>query len=421
MTTINFTLPLTAGGGANFPLLNYTSITMTNAPYTALQTDLASILQIVSGTLSSGQNLLYPVGVPGLAFLVANTTAQTITVAPVSGGGSTVPILAGTSSWVWTDGTNWNRGQELGSGTLTPPAGTGIAHVASGAFVTPAAPINLASNGVGGDVSGQLTYANGGTGLSTVGTTNQVIGTIDGATISWVSLTANMVGPAFTASLTQTGGNTITLITGATYTPAGLTATPAANSGGALTAATLADNQGHGPTSVLGDANPLSPPVATYTENTAGTHVIITLSETSGGVTSSPTVGAIWYDRNYQGLSSGGTATGVSIQASPATTATLAGGTAGGLVMTGTGGLATPVGQTYTINPTNQYWWFMCPHTSTAHTFQDANNAFFPFGMTRTLASLTVTNENGLSQTSYWDIYVSNFALTGLYKPYVAS
>lgn len=45
------------------------------------------------------------------------------------------------------------------------PAGTGFVHITAGTMDGTARAVNLASNGVGGDVTGVLAYGNGGTGL----------------------------------------------------------------------------------------------------------------------------------------------------------------------------------------------------------------------------------------------------------------
>ena len=53
------------------------------------------------------------------------------------------------------------------SGSLGSPTGTGFVHVTASAIDAAARAVNLANNGVNGDVTGVAAISNGGTGLST--------------------------------------------------------------------------------------------------------------------------------------------------------------------------------------------------------------------------------------------------------------
>jgi hypothetical protein len=109
--TIPYSLPITAGNGAAFPLLNVTTPTFpSDADYTATQADLASLHQeVASGvSLTTERNLFYPL-INGLMFLVVNNTTggQAIRVTKTGGGGEGAVIPNGGSAWVRCDGSHW--------------------------------------------------------------------------------------------------------------------------------------------------------------------------------------------------------------------------------------------------------------------------------------------------------------------------
>jgi hypothetical protein len=128
MTTINFTLPLTAGGGASFPLLNATVVMFpSDADYdvaTLAPQQLAAINHSVQGTISVTRNIYYP-RVGGLLFFVVNATtgSQMVRITDsvtMAGGG--VTISPGDSAWVYFNGSEYESLTVGGGGS--PDAST---------------------------------------------------------------------------------------------------------------------------------------------------------------------------------------------------------------------------------------------------------------------------------------------------------
>jgi hypothetical protein len=83
--------------------------------------------------------------------------------------------------------------------------GTGFVHITGGTVDGAARAVNLASNGAGGDVTGVLAVANGGTGLSTGGTNNQVAQWLGGI-FTWAAL--NLATASLTNALPVANGGT---------------------------------------------------------------------------------------------------------------------------------------------------------------------------------------------------------------------
>ena len=85
------------------------------------------------------------------------------------------------------------------------PAGTGFVHITAGTMDGTARAVNLASNGVGGDVTGVLAYGNGGTGLSTLGSGHQVLQTNGaGTAIVWGSVATSAIAPGTASQILVT-------------------------------------------------------------------------------------------------------------------------------------------------------------------------------------------------------------------------
>jgi hypothetical protein len=111
-----------------------------------------------------------------------------------------------------------------GGGGIGSVAGTGVVHAIGGVIQSPASPVNLASNGVNGDVTNVLAIANGGTGLSTIGSNGTVL-TSNGTAASWqtpvttgiTQLTGNVTAGPGTGSVAAT----VVAINGATVPIAG--------------------------------------------------------------------------------------------------------------------------------------------------------------------------------------------------------
>lgn len=123
-TSWDLSLPITAGGGAGFPILNKTGPSFpSDADHTATQAELKAIThRVVSGVnLTAKRKLIYPL-VDGLIFLVINGTsgspAQTFTVIGSTGTG--VDIAPAAAAWVYCDGTNWSPGSSSSGGGATP-------------------------------------------------------------------------------------------------------------------------------------------------------------------------------------------------------------------------------------------------------------------------------------------------------------
>jgi hypothetical protein len=403
--TIPYSLPITAGNGASFPLLNITQPTFpSDANYTATQSDLASILHIVGSgvSLTAQRNIVYPL-IKGLAFLVGNETTggQSIQVIGATGTGIVIPTAS--ASWVWCDGTNWNRGNQVAAPGGTTPTGTGFAHVTGGVLDSAAIAVNLGTS----EVTGTLPSTNGGTGLTAVGTTDQFIGTPDGTTIAFITITQDMIAPGFSVALS--GGGTATFVTGATWTPSGFTAAPAPNAGG-ISSPTITDNQGHSGVSIVG-GNPISAPVGTYTLTAPGT-VTIFVTETKAGVTkNSNTLTSTWADRTFQGV--GGA--GATAATASSTNAALTGGSSGGTTLTGTAATPNAHGQTFTVSPASQKIYDMVLHTGSPYTYSYPPG--LPLGMgpggNGVPTTITFVNENGVSES--WDLYESTNLLSGTY------
>jgi len=212
---------------------------------------------------------------------------------------------------------------------------------------------------------------------------------------SWVTPTQDMISAGLTVTLS--GSSNGTFECGATWTTTGITCSPACNAAG-VTAATINDTDG-GSTNVLGTANPLSSPSATYTKSTAGATEGISVTLTKGGFTkTSNSLTSTWLDRYFVG--SGSTGAGTSATAS-GNNASLASGDSGTL----TGTLATfGVGASFNIPAgAAAYWYLLVAHTSSAMTFKSGGA---PFPMTRVTSAFTFTNQFSVGHS--FDLYVSN-------------
>ena len=233
----------------------------------------------------------------------------------------------------------------------------------------------------------------------------------DGSELDYRQLTADDIAPGLTVTIS--GGGAGTFETGATWTPgATIVANPACNAAG-VTHAILSDSLANA-SNKLGDPNPLTPPVATYTSTVQGATVGINLTLTQNSITkTSNTLTSDWTFRNYAGCDND--ATGTSIIAD-GNNATLVGGvdTPGAMIgQLGAGG----VGTTFTITPSGtQYGYYTCVHTATAHTFMSGG---FPFPMTRVGTNFSFTNQ--FAAVGGMDTYVTGSALTVSYSVSVAT
>lgn len=219
-------------------------------------------------------------------------------------------------------------------------------------------------------------------------------------TFSWVTPTQDMISAGLTVTIS--GSSNGTFECGATWTTTGVTCTPACNASG-VTAATIQDTDG-GSTNVLGVANPLSTPSATYSKSTTGATESISVTITKSGFTkTSNSLTSTWIDRYYVGQDTAGDGTGAT---NSGNNATLTGGSASATI---TGTLASfNVGSSFSIpasgTPKFTYLWVL--HTASAMTFKSGGA---PFPMSRVTSAASYANQ--FSVTHSFDLYVSN-ALT---------
>jgi hypothetical protein len=191
--------------------------------------------------------------------------------------------------------------------TLPSVAGTGIVHVIDGVFQSPAAPVTLSSNATGGDVTGILKLANGGTGAAlTVAPGGAVYGassTTLGVTAAGVAGTVLVSDGASAPSFTTIGGTAF-----GSQTAKYVLAAPSGSSGNPsfhqLTTSDITSFSSNAVTSVAGTANQVL--VNGGTSAVAG-DVTLTLPQ-SIATTSSPTfVGLTLSNANGLSAANGGT------------------------------------------------------------------------------------------------------------------
>jgi hypothetical protein len=212
---------------------------------------------------------------------------------------------------------------------------------------------------------------------------------------------------SFTPTISIAGGGSGPFVLGATWTPTGFNFIPAANSGGVIAPTTLRDNQGHGPTSVLGVANPVPPLVASYTLSVAG--AVTVTGHVSEGLDSldTNTIAVSWASRTFSGVGVAG-----------ATSATASGTNAalvpGGEILTGSAtAVVNPIGQSFVVNPTNQKIYDLCVHTASPHTYTDQNGqpVIMGPGGNGVPTTFNFTNENAVVVS--YDLYESSNLVTG--------
>lgn len=226
---------------------------------------------------------------------------------------------------------------------------------------------------------------------------------------TWSAITEDDVLPGFAPTLSFATGGTSPVEVSATdnITPT-FNGNPAPNAAG-VTAYTISDSQGGGPTSRLGSANGFQGPAVSY-HSTSPATLTFTASVTKGGVTKSATASIAIYNRMFGiGVITG---SGVTAITAGGTGCTVSGGTASGTL---TGSLvSTPVGQSASPNPTSQKLVFACAHTSGSHVVHDANGDLIPF--TKTVSAYSFTTVTGVVGVSM-DIYESDNLLTTLALP----
>lgn len=230
-----------------------------------------------------------------------------------------------------------------------------------------------------------------------------------GGAPSWVPATANEIGAGFSVSLALASGGSGPFELGDTWTPT-FNATPATNSG-SVTSCSISDNVGNSVSS--SSANPLNAPSGghTYSLTSAGTvSVLVQESQISPPVTANSNgVSASWIARAFYGVDGANTATSATASSNNATLSD-------SVSVTGTL-LSIGVGSVFpTMTPSNQYIAILTPHTSSAHTFNDALSGFaFPVAAPHNFA---FTNQHGVSVSM--DLYFSSSLLNGSFAPRVA-
>jgi hypothetical protein len=191
----------------------------------------------------------------------------------------------------------------------------------------------------------------------------------------WVNPTLDMIGAAFSPSVTLNGGGG-TFEVGQTGSPCAPTynANPQANSGTIAANSPWVDNQGHSTTTSAGNplANPNGGAYASLTSS--GSTITATITETllsSGATKSASVTGCTFYARWFHGPANDTAPnTGTYTISASGTTALLA--NSGGGTVSGTGAGVVAVFNTSTTwtdtFTSGQFLFFATPHTSTAHT-----------------------------------------------------
>lgn len=202
-------------------------------------------------------------------------------------------------------------------------------------------------------------------------------------TVGFTSITQDMVGSAFTFSLS---GGTNLQVGQALTTPA-FTSTLS----GTLTSANLTNTFNGENLNVLSTPNSFSSTVSIPqgTENTFGANVAFTLHANNGIATKTSSTVFNWYQYSYFGV---GTANQT-----------------GSGFITGLGNhfITNARGTTFTVNPSNQKIYFSCRSAYGAATFTVGG---FQGGFTKT-QTVSVTNAFGFSEN--YDLYESDQLLTG--------
>ena len=182
---------------------------------------------LLTGALSANQYVLLPTGIAGM-WTVTNSTTGTYTVTIGSNNGSgtfagtTVTLPQGYSSLVYSDGTNVAKADDGNTA-----GGGGVTSFSTG--TTGLTPSGATTGNI--TLAGTLAVANGGTGLTSPGTSGYVL-TSNGS--SWYSAPSSGGG--------LTGGNGITISSGTvamsgSYT-GGFSATGALSAGSSISAST---------------------------------------------------------------------------------------------------------------------------------------------------------------------------------------
>jgi hypothetical protein len=217
--------------------------------------------------------------------------------------------------------------------------------------------------------------------------------------------TLDDLDPAFTPTLSFASGGAAVEVAQPGITPT-LQSSPAPNSGGGLTVATISDSLGGGPTSRITSGNPFQGPATTYTAPSAPGSLTFTLAMTKNGVPKTATA-SIPIDYRF--------CAGLETQ-SGATSATASGGSAtlsgGGASATLAGSLAANmIGTTFaygTPSGAGQWVYALYPHTASPGTFVDAATNF-GFSMS-VVATFNFTTQYGVVVS--YDLYRSDFIQT---------
>ncbi len=213
-----------------------------------------------------------------------------------------------------------------------------------------------------------------------------------GSQFSVRKLTLDDLGPAFAIS-SFSGGSTVEV--GATVTNPAFTASYSSTP----TSAQITNTDGTDSPKVLTTPFTSGTVTGAFTKSTVAT---VTFTLTAIGATTKTSTQAIAFQaRSFFGIAGAG-----------ATSATASGNTAVLVGASGTlsnNGLASSVVNTSfgPLSPTNQKIYFLCIHTSSAHTFKDQNGFGFAFNAPTTFS---FTNQNG-SVLSY-DLYESTNLLS---------
>lgn len=191
----NFSLIDSAFGGTYTVSLASTNVTLTQA-------NVESVRIKLQGTVTASLQVIFPTGISGF-YIVQNTTSQgsnVITLAS-AGGGTTVTAAAGTSTFIFSDGTNIIYGSPS-----SISAGTGLS--LAGSTISLATPVAVANGGTGASsyTNGQLLIGNTTTGGLSIATLTA--GTNISITNSPGNITIN--AGATGGALTYTGLQTFT-------------------------------------------------------------------------------------------------------------------------------------------------------------------------------------------------------------------
>jgi hypothetical protein len=216
----NFSIIDAAFGGT-------TTITLSNANVTLTQVQVEPVRILLTGTVTTSLQVIFPAGISGF-FIVQNTTTQGSNVITLSNavGGTTVTASANSNTFVFVDGSSGaTKGVSLASPSAVT-AGTGISIV--GSTVNLATPVSVANGGTGQTsfTNGQLLIGNTTTGgltpaALTAGTNISITNTPGNITISagatggattYTSLQTFLGTTSNLAALLTNAGETVTIL-----------------------------------------------------------------------------------------------------------------------------------------------------------------------------------------------------------------